>query len=246
MAQLRILAGVLLVAVPVVASADLKVNATRVVYQDGSATASNVRVHNIGKGASLIQAWLDSGDSDLPLEQLRAPLLVTPPIFRLDAGGNRDLQIRAADTSRLPKDRESLLWLNILDVPSRQTAADQQQSLEFAMRWRLKVFHRPSGLTGSTDSAAAGLQWRLYTDTQGHRLLQAVNATPYYVSLAQLVLDKHEVDLDASTAQVPPFGQWTQPLRVGVPPSPALKLVMTWIDEKGTEHHAESQVVRAD
>lgn len=226
----------MLLAVPWLAMADLRVDATRVVYEEGKPTASSVRIHNVGKLPSLIQAWLDNGDSSQPLEQLRTPLLVTPPMFRLDEQGKRDIQIRAANTSALPKDRESLLWLNILDIPARQTGSEQQ-TLEFAMRWRLKVFHRPAGLAGAADEAPSALMWKLQVDSQGRSSLQATNPTPYFVSLAQLTLGEQQVDLDASTAQIPPLGSWSQALPAGYSGRKAdARLEIIWIDGKGIEH----------
>lgn len=236
---MRTLSALLLAAMPVVASADLRVDATRVVHQDNSPTATSIRVHNTGTQASLVQVWLDTADSDTPLERLQTPLIATPPIFRLEAGANRDIQLRTANTAGLPKDRESLLWLNIMDIPAR-TAAAPPGPLQFAMRWRLKVFHRPSGLPGAPDAAPTALQWSVQTDSQGQTRLQASNASPYFVSLAQLFLDGQPVPLDASAAQVPPRGRWTQTLsspparrREGVP------VKFLWIDAKGIEHSAE-------
>lgn len=236
---MRVLSTLLLAAVPLVASADLRVDATRVVHQDKSPTATRLRVHNTGTQVSLVQVWLDTADSDMPLEQLRTPLIATPPIFRLDAGASRDIHIRAADTTGLPGDRESLLWLNIMDIPAR-TAASNQHPLEFAMRWRLKVFHRPSGLAGSPDAAAAALRWNVQTNAQGKTLLQATNATPYFVSLAQLILDGQPIPLDASAAQVPPLGRWTQTLSSAPPHRrKEMPLKFVWIDAVGIEHSAD-------
>lgn len=246
MSLLQTLACMLLITVPTAAWADLRVNATRVVHQSGSNTTTSIRIQNVGTLPSLIQSWIDDGDEDAPLERLRPALFVTPPAFRLDAGSNRDIQIRAADTSSLPKDRESLLWLNIVDVPARATST-APRSLEFAMRWRLKVFHRPAGLPGSADAAPLALQWQLRTDLQGRAVLQATNATPYFVSLAQLTLGGQPIPLDASAAQVPPKGQWTHVL----PNAPVLRrsdvpLSVGWIDARGLEQQIQTHASGTD
>lgn len=246
MSLLQMLACMLLMAVPTAAWADLRVNATRVVYQSGSDTATSIRIQNVGKLPSLIQSWIDDGDEDAPLERLRPALFVTPPAFRLDAGSNRDIQIRAADTSNLPKDRESLLWLNIVDVPARATST-APRSLEFAMRWRLKVFHRPAGLPGSADAAPPALTWRLQTDLQGRTVLLATNATPYFVSLAQLTLDGQPIALDASTAQVPPMSRWTQVLANPPASRPSdVPLNVWWVDARGLEQQIQTHASRTD
>ncbi|KRG52539.1 fimbrial biogenesis chaperone [Stenotrophomonas beteli] len=246
MHALKLLAVLALLAAPLQASADLRVGATRIVYQEGTESAPSVRVRNIGEQPSLVQVWLDSGEREVPIEQLRMPLMVTPPIFRLEPGSNRDIQIRVADTSGLPKDRESLLWLNILDVPPRQ-AGSNQKPLEFAMRWRLKVFHRPSGLPGSPDIAPEALQWSVQRDAQGRAVLKASNASAYFVSLSQLILDGRPVAIDPGSAQVPPMGSWTHEVAETLPGRPQhVPLTFVWIDARGVEHSAAGDAVHAE
>lgn len=246
MSLLRTSTLLLLMAVPTAAWADLRVNATRVIYQQGSSVPPSLRLQNVGNRPSLIQAWIDDGDEDASLEHLRPALFVTPPAFRLDAGSKRDIQIRAADTLKLPNDRESLLWLNIVDVPARARGATPH-SLEFAMRWRLKVFHRPAGLPGSPDAAPPALRWQLQTDPRGRAVLRASNATPYFVSLARLTLGGQPIALDASTAQVPPMGHWTQVLPDAPAPRPAVvPLDVRWVDARGLEQPIQAHVSRAD
>ncbi|AEM51474.1 fimbrial biogenesis chaperone [Stenotrophomonas maltophilia] len=246
MSLLQTLAFLLLVAFPTAVWADLRVNATRVVHQEGSKTTTSIRIQNVGTQPSLIQAWIDDGDEGTSLEELRPPLFVTPPVFRLNAGGKRDIQIRAADTLQLPRDRESLLWLNILDAQARASGRPAE-SLEFAMRWRLKVFHRPAGLPGSADAAATTLQWSLQTDARGQTLLKATNSTPYFASLSEVILGGQAIALDASTAQVPPMGQWTHALpTASAPDQPTVPLKITWVDALGIERQLDTRAVRED
>lgn len=235
----RTLLTLLLASLSLPASADLQVNATRVVHEQGSTAATSIRVRNIGSDPSLIQAWVDQGNGELPLEALRTPYFVTPPLFRLDAGKTRDIQIREAETRTLPTDRESLLWLNIADVPARTTGANAP-TLEFAMRWRLKVFHRPAGLTGSPEEAPAALRWSVRTNATGQIALHVTNPTPYFVSLADLKLGALTLSIEADRAQVPPFGEWsrTLPEKPSVPAN-ALDVKMTWVDDRGIEHSAQ-------
>lgn len=234
----RTLLALLLASTPLPASADLHVNATRIVHKQGSAAATNIRVRNIGNDPSLIQVWVDEGNGEVPLEALRAPYFVTPPLFRLDAGKRRDIQIREADVRLLPKDRESLLWLNITDVPSRRASANAPP-LEFAMRWRLKIFHRPVGLPGSPEEAPAALRWSVRTDAGGQATLCATNPTPYFVSLANVTLGSQTLSIAADRAQIPPFGEWLATLP-STPSGPEnrLDVQIIWIDDKGLEHRA--------
>lgn len=64
----------------------------------------------------LIQSWVD----DLA-DNNKSPFIVTPPLFRLDAGDSNDLRVLLT-SAQLPNDRESLFTLNIkviLPIPRR-------------------------------------------------------------------------------------------------------------------------------
>ncbi|MBH1494676.1 fimbria/pilus periplasmic chaperone [Stenotrophomonas maltophilia] len=129
-------------------------------------------------------------------------------MFRLQAGEKRDIQIRPAAHGKLLRNRKSLLWLNILDVPPRQAGA-YPDTVEIALRWRLKRFHRPTALAGTPANAPALLQWTQQTHASGRHILQAFNPTPYYVSLARLIVNSQDIALAADHAELRQ-GRWRQ------------------------------------
>ena len=53
-------------------------------------------------------------------ESVDAPFLITPPLFRMDAQKEQSLRI-VYTHDQLPADRESLFWLNVLEVPPKPT-----------------------------------------------------------------------------------------------------------------------------
>ena len=52
----------------------------------------------------------------------------------------------------LPSDRESLFWLNIMEIPLK---VEDPNSVQFAIRQRLKLFYRPPALLGGSAEAKA-------------------------------------------------------------------------------------------
>lgn len=48
----------------------------------------------------------------------------------------------------LPKDRESLFFLNVLDIPPNCPELEGKNGIKFAMQNRIKFIYRPEGLTG--------------------------------------------------------------------------------------------------
>ena len=78
----------------------------------------------------------------------KVPFVLTPPLFRLDPTKVQSLRL-VYTHDPLPQDRESLYWLNVLDIPPRAAAnPDLPQSVGLAFKHRMKVFFRPARLAG--------------------------------------------------------------------------------------------------
>lgn len=164
------------------AIAGVVVNGTRVVYP-AKAREITVQVDNVGDAPSLVQAWVDAGDVEQTAEQADAPFMLTPPISRVEPGRSQSLRL-VFTGAELPADRESLFWLNVLDVPPSPAATtDEQNYLQVAFRSRIKLFYRPDGLAGMANDAPASLRWR----RDGNQL-RVDNPTPYHVTLAEVHL----------------------------------------------------------
>ena len=102
------------------ATAGVVVNGTRVVYPADKREVT-VSIRNAGETPSLVQAWLDAGDPHSKPGEAKVPFVLTPPLFRLDPTKVQSLRLVYTHDA-LPVDRESLFWLNVLDVPPRAAA----------------------------------------------------------------------------------------------------------------------------
>jgi chaperone protein EcpD len=167
------------------AAAGIVVESTRVVYPaDRREVTINVR--NSSSAPSLVQAWLDDGNPRSKPGESTVPFVLTPPLFRLDPTRSQSLRL-VYTQDPLPADRESLFWLNVLDIPPRAAAnPDQPNQLEMAFKHRMKVFFRPPRLKGSAADAPAQLTWKLLAKDGKLVGIQASNPTGYHVSLVQL------------------------------------------------------------
>lgn len=178
------------------ASASVIIVGTRVVYPS-DARDVNVRLSNNGELPAMVQAWLDTGSADAAPETIDVPFRITPSLFRLDPSKNQSLRLVYAPESAdkaLPLDKESLFWLNVLEVPPRPAIAKDQNYLQFAVRSRIKVFFRPKALPGSAATAPAALKWQVKREGQALRLT-ATNPTPFYVSFSEVQLSGTERDM---------------------------------------------------
>ncbi|MFC6339119.1 fimbria/pilus periplasmic chaperone [Pseudomonas sp. CCM 7891] len=161
------------------------IHGTRVIYPAEQQEVA-VRLENKGPRPALVQTWLDTGDRHSTPATAQTPFTLSPPIFRIEPHQQQALRLRYSGEP-LPTDRESLFWLNVLEVPPRSEDAAQNNQIELSFRTRLRVFLRPQVLPYPVGSAPAKLQWKLVAHEQGFAL-QATNPTPYHISLASIDL----------------------------------------------------------
>jgi P pilus assembly chaperone PapD len=168
------------------AYASVTLSGTRVVFP-GSEKEATVQLTNDGKLPSLIQAWLDKGDERASPDAIDVPFVITPTVFRVEPGKGQTLRILYTGEP-LPADKESLFWLNVLDVPPKASDKDGVNRLQFAFRTRIKLMYRPAGLPGNAADAPARLKWTLGADDAHRPVLKATNPTAYVVNLAGVEL----------------------------------------------------------
>jgi P pilus assembly chaperone PapD len=151
------------------------VGGTRVIYQEGKREASISVTNEDPHTPYLIQSWVTNYSK---ADKSHAPFIVTPPLFRLDAGQKNILRINFTGAA-LPKDRESVFWLNVKSIaPTRK---EETNELQINIKSQFKIFYRPNGLAGDPADAWKKVNFHV----AGNRLI-AQNPTPYYVSFFSL------------------------------------------------------------
>lgn len=175
------LLGLGLICCTLPAHASVTLNTTRVVF-DGKHKEASLEAHNRGNSEILLQTWLDTGGT---AANEGAPLVfaATPPLSKVGAGGRQSLRI-LYQGSGMPTDRESVLWLNVQEIPQ---ASAKENVLQLAVRQRIKVFYRPAGLPGKANDAPGLLRWQLF-DSGSAVVLRAENPSVYHISMATLDL----------------------------------------------------------
>jgi len=203
------------------AQASVVIGGTRVVFpgQQGEVT---VRLSNEGDHPALVEAWIDTGNADSTPDSVTTPFLITPPLFRMESHKDQSLRILYTQGSQpLPTDRESIFWLNVLEIPPKPDGHEfaGRNYLQFAIRSRIKLFYRPAGLAGDALKAADKLIFQI-APGQG-AALQVHNPTPYYVTISNLSLGAGSKPLAAISGMVAPFGDLRLPLK-GLAQTPAV------------------------
>lgn len=167
--------------------ASIVINGTRVIYPSDLKEVS-VRLDNTGNSPVLIQSWLDTGDINAKPAAIKVPFILSPPINRVEGGKGQTLRISYSGGA-LPMDKESVFWLNVLEVPAKKQAKPDENYLQMAFRSRIKVFYRPAGLAGNANDAAQSVTWSVKGSN-----LQAFNPTPYYVSFVSLTVNGKKIE----------------------------------------------------
>ncbi|WP_342246641.1 fimbrial biogenesis chaperone [Pseudomonas sp. OTU5201] len=204
--------------------AGISLSSTRIIFNSADKEAG-VTVRNTGEKV-LIQSWLDSGDAadDNP------PFAVTPPLARIPANEQQLLRI-LYEGRGLPDDRESVVWLNVQEIPQ---AIEGENILQLAVRQRIKVFFRPSALAAEAQRAPEKLRWTL-EPRNGNALLRVKNPSPYYVSMADVRLNGGGKKIVASdSTMVGPGEEKEFPIAQALP-SGGLVLSFSSINDYGAQ-----------
>ena len=183
-------AGILLLSSSL-ASAGITLGGTRVVLQAPAKEAS-ILVKNQAPQDIMIQSWMETengtGNQDVPFA-------ITPALSRLGANKQQTLRILFQGQG-LPTDRESVFRLNVQEIPQKSKSGN---SLQVALRQRIKMFYRPVDLPGTALEAPKELKWRVVQ--QGSKaVVEVTNNTAFHVSFATVKLQNgnksYAVDAD--------------------------------------------------
>lgn len=133
------------------ADASMVIDGTRIIFP-GDKKEIAVRATNMGETPSLTQVWVDDGRVQNQPEKDAAPFIVLPPIVRIEPGKGQSWRL-VFNGSRLPQDRESLFWFNLLDIPPEPKNGKTDNYLQLAIRSRIKLFYRPAGVAAEKIAA---------------------------------------------------------------------------------------------
>ncbi|MFJ1257783.1 fimbria/pilus periplasmic chaperone [Cupriavidus sp. CuC1] len=195
--------ALMLALAPAGTQAALSITGTRFIYP-ASMSDLSVSLRNAGDSPILVQAWLDKGDVNVDPARLSVPFILSPPLLRLDPERKTVLRVRYTGEP-LPEDRESVFWINFLEVPP--LAEDSTNLLRLSYRTRMKLLFRPSGLPGNADEAIPQVTWAFgKAETAGGAILEATNPTPFHVSLARMEVGRGGASVELEGQTIVPLG----------------------------------------
>lgn len=169
------------------ALASLTTDQTRYIFRGDKDSLSITVMNNDKERTFGGQAWVDN----IVEKDTRPTFVATPSFFKVKPKGQQSLRIIMA-SDHLPKDRESVYWLNLQDIPP----ALKGSGIAIALRTKLKLFYRPKALLEGRKGAEEGINLE---HRDGKTVL--VNTTPYIYAIGSLqdaAGNKLDVDKDAA------------------------------------------------
>jgi len=208
-----------------IASANVIITGTRVIYPAGQ-KETTVQLVNRGASPSLIQAWIDDGDVNSTPETAKVPFLLTPPVVKVDGFNGQQLRLRyTGSAALLPADKESVFYLNVLDIPPAKENTDGKSIMQIAVKSRIKIFYRPLNLPLAVDQ----MHSNLFFHREGSNVI-AQNDSPYYASIATISVQGKEM-IEQPVMIAP---RSTQKLVTAMTPALGQKMDVVLVDDYGT------------
>ncbi len=174
--------------------AGVTITGTRIIFPSDKQSVT-VQLSNPLSIPALVQGWLDNGDPKTIPEANEVPFILTPPLVQIEPKKGQMIRLIAKDVSKLPKDRESLFWFNILDIPPAVEDVAEQNKLQVSVRSRIKLIYRPINLGMNQEKAFSAIKFKYLPES---KKIQVNNPTPYFISFYDVVL-KNEKNTEKFT-----------------------------------------------
>lgn len=195
---LLLLSTLLLILVVGHCYASVVLERTRIIFPANKNSIS-LQLFNDSEQSTLIQSWIDEGDISSTPETTTAPFIVMPPMNKIASQGGMELKLRQLDNT-LPNDRESVFYLNVLDIAPKPKNTSNSNTLQLALQTRIKLFYRPIQLNGNANTVFQSIQI-----TKNGQYLEITNPTGYFFNISKLYLNNSEDKPLLDVAMIAPF-----------------------------------------
>lgn len=185
------------------AQAAIALDRTRIIF-NGAEKSVSLNVSNLNKELPyLAQGWIE----DQSGQKVSAPLVVLPPVQRIEPGDKSQVKIQAIpDIAALPQDRESVFYFNLREIPPR---SNRQNVLQIALQTRIKLFYRPEAIYATQTDLTNPWQEKITLIRKGNNY-EVNNPTAYYVTIVDALTGLNGKSLDGFTPlMVAPKSQGT-------------------------------------
>ncbi|AXH63026.1 MULTISPECIES: fimbria/pilus periplasmic chaperone [Providencia] len=172
---------------------------TRIIYNEQDKTVGMGLTNEHLTSPYLAQAWIEN-DKD---EKVNSPFIVTPPVHRIEANSKSQIKIQTIPAvAQLPKDRESVYYLNVREIPPR---SEKVNVLQIALQTKIKLFYRPAAIVIKDRMEVIPQENDMKILKQGANYI-VKNPSPYFLSITKLKKGNTEVQ-NFEPVMVAPFSE---------------------------------------
>ncbi|PSV74400.1 fimbrial chaperone protein, partial [Photobacterium leiognathi] len=153
------------------------------IYNENDKNIS-ITISNESKETYGGQVWVDNiNESDNSVS-----FIAIPSFFKVDGNDNQIIRIMKTSEA-LPKDRESIFWLNVQEIPPK--SKDKKSNIiVVAINTKVKLIYRPDNL--SIKRLNAEKRIKLINDNGNYYL---ENPTPYYFAITKIIVNEKTISL---------------------------------------------------
>ncbi|MCD9496802.1 fimbrial chaperone [Photobacterium carnosum] len=196
-------------------------NGTRFIYDEGRKNIS-FEISNESKETYGGQVWIDN--VLIPKEDVA--FVPMPSFFKVEGGQTQVVRIMNI-TDKLPKDKESIFWLNVQEIPP--VNKDQNNVMVVAVNTQVKLLYRPTTIIKGRENAES----KMTLKKEGSSYVLN-NPTPYYFAVTELKVNGKAAllskELSNNLGMISPK---SSTLLSGVKLAPLSKVIIGAIDDYG-------------
>ncbi|MGL4390021.1 MAG: fimbrial biogenesis chaperone [Carnobacterium maltaromaticum] len=176
----------------------VSLNTTRVVINEND-LSKTVKVSNSEKkNVYLVRSWVSGIDSQKEQEEW----IVTPPVYKLNAEDAIQIKLSLLNGEHLPKDKESIFYLNVLTIPSTEKNIDVSTDgasgqINIALNTRVKVFYRPALISNFDMNKEFD---KVFFKKLGNNKVELINPTPFHMNFQKITINSKEYKIDKQMA----------------------------------------------
>ncbi|WP_231566240.1 MULTISPECIES: molecular chaperone [unclassified Serratia (in: enterobacteria)] len=222
------------------ASASVVMLNTRVIYPAGS-QSQTVQLTNNDNIPYVVQMWSDVNNPASTPDTADGPFVVVPALFRIEPKTGQS--VRLVFTGKdLPQDRESVFYLNSVQIPPKNVAGAAENQMLVVLRNRIKIFYRPKGIAGSPEKVTEQLRFSLKQQA-GQWVMAATNDSGFYASFIKAAAVVGGKEVPFKVDMVAPKSQVSWKLEKGAgSPAGAQKVKFTLVNDYGGHTSAEASL----
>lgn len=210
------------------ATAGVMPSRSRIVYTEKMREQSLMLV-NTNAYPVIVQTWVDNGQGTPDVSNI--PFVSVPSVFRLEPQSIKGIRI-LYNGSPVPRNRESLYWFNIYEIPPDKKDSAVENSVLVTMNTQIKLFYRPAGINVTPEEAMP----KITCTRNDKRSLLCHNPSPIHLSVIALKARHGGITLNSQDADllISPFSDKIYHLNKVLPDK--FSVEFSYINDAGEQH----------